>query len=475
MNIYPVLNTSVISDTVSLFLGQTGLKPPLPNPTTLVPKLIQCKGIIHYTRSGTRTVVTSENHKLKDGDFLVVAKQCKTGANYTIPVTFQKTDYAFIMGKRDSFFTNAQNYMNRRPSVINRSKPKRNTITKAVTTRSSFDDILEAVVEGKEIATPINDILIVSHARGEGMLFFKLNAGDKDKVIYLDELCPFTHSKTRTQITKREVEDHKETHIHIRGCNIGKEIKYLQFIKKIFGTNVTVTAPKHIDFFGYFSDPANSIDIKYEYMKYCFTVYQKKKVKDRNALVQLFDNKSLSDIHGKAFTTTQWKSWIPSSIHTASAKPTYTCNNPVNASMRSYIKREYRYRYKKVFTFTIRYQKGVSPPSSKSDRISVLKQSLKSHKNMQAQYPSKQCPFPEYMRHGYTSVDDMVDNLYWTISWSSSKRILIYLGRRREYQVRIPITDANNNLMLNAVPSTGNRQYTHNNILETDTRFFASA
>ena len=197
MTVYPVLNTSVISDTVSLYLSQASIKPPLKNPTTLIPKLIQCKGIIHYTRSGTRTVVNSENYKLKDGDFLVVAAQCKTGANYTIPATFQKTDYAFIMGKRDGFFTDAKNHMDRRPAVINKSNPKRNTITKSIITRNSFEEILKAVSTGKEIVTPINDVLIVSHARGEGMLFFRLNANDPDKVIYLDELCPFAHSTTR--------------------------------------------------------------------------------------------------------------------------------------------------------------------------------------------------------------------------------------------------------------------------------------
>ncbi len=475
MTVYPVLNTSVISDTVSLYLSQASIKPPLKSPTTLIPKLIQCKGIIHYTRSGTRTVVNSENFKLKDGDFLVVAKQCKTGSNYTIPVTFQKTDYAFIMGKRDSFFTNAQNYMNRRPAVINKSNPKRNTITKSITSRDSFEEILKAVSTGKEIVTPVNDILIVSHARGEGMLFFKLNAQDPDKVIYLDELCPFAHSTTRAKVTKREVEDHANTNIHIRGCNIGNEVKYLQLIKKIFGTKVTVTAPKHIDFFGYFVDPNNSIDIKYEYMMYCFNVYQTKRAANENALVKLFDNKSFSDIHGTGITTTQWKSWIPSSIHAASRKTQYTCNNPINASMKPYIQREYRYRYKVIFTFKISVPKGVNYPTAKKDQLAALKQSLQNHPEMQTNWPSKQCQFPKYMRHGYQSVNDLVDNLYWTFSWKSSKRLLICTGKRHEYQVRIPITDANNNLLINAIPSTGNRQYTHNNIIETDTRFFASA
>lgn len=475
MTVYPVLNTLGIYETVLLYLSKTGLKPPLTNPTALIPKLIQCKGIIHYTRSGTRTVVNSESFKLKEGDFLIVATQCKTGSNYTIPVTFQKADYAFIMGKRDSFFTSAQNYMNRRPAVINQSNPNRNTVTKSITSRNSFEEIIKAVSEGKEITTPINDILIVSHARGEGMLFFKLNAQDPDKVIYLDELCPFVHNKTRAKVTKRDVEDHADTNIHIRGCNIGNEVRYLQLIKKIFGTNVTVTAPKHIDFIGYFVDHGNSIDIKYECMKYCFNVFQTKRVANKNTLVQLFDNKSFSDIHGAGITTNQWNSWIPTNIHMASRKTQYACNNPINASMKRYIQREYRYRYKEIFSYGMRIQKGVTPPSGKSDRISALKQNLKKHPKMQAHYPSKQCQFPEYTRYGYQSVDDMVDNLYWTFSWSSSKRILTYTGKRREYQVRIPITDANNNLMLNSIPSTGNRQYTHNNIVETDTRFFASA
>ena len=472
MTVYPVLNTSVISDTVSLYLSQASIKPPLKSPTTLIPKLIQCKGIIHYTRSGTRTVVTSENFKLNDGDFLVVATQCKTGSNYIIPVTFQKTDYAFIMGKRDSYFAYAQNYMNRRPATINNSKPTRNTTTKSVITCNSFEEILNALVTGKEIVTPINDVLIASHARGEGMLFFRLNANDPDNTVFLDELCLFVHSTTRTKVTKKEIQDNASTNIHIRGCNIGKEVRYLRLIKQIFGTKVTVTAPKHIDYFADFN--YGNIDIKFECMFYDFTVYQKDRVKNKNSLIQLFDKKGYSDIHGNSITQKQWKAWIPTNIHVKSTKPLYSCNNPIHTKMGSYTKREYRYGYKARYTYKILISKGVNPPIKKNDQMAVLKQNLPSHPEMQTNWPSKQCQFPKYMRHGFTSAIDMVDNLYWTFSWKSSKRHLICIGKRHEYTVRIPITDAKNNLMLNSTPTTGNRQYTHNNIVETDTRFFAS-
>lgn len=469
MNVYPVLKMGA-RNTVQKYLSKRGLKPRIKNPGTTIPKLIQCKGIIHYTRSGTRKVVTSTSYAIKDGDFLVVAVKCVTGANFVIPAIFKPTDYAFIMGSQDSFFKNAKDYMNRRPCEINNTNPKRYSVTKYVTSCKSFKEILKEICKGKNIITPINDVLIVSHASGDGILFFKIDKKDRDNKIYLDQLCPYVQDTKRTKITTREMQDRASTNIHIRGCNIGNNTDYLRLIKKTFGTQVIVTAPKHIDYFGYFYY-GTVANIKYEFMLYDFVVYQKNRAANKSKLVQLFDNKSFSDIHGTGINQSKWNTWIPRNTR-KSIKARFTCNNPIHSRIGRYIKREFKYKYRTIYTYKISIPKGAKVPRGKSDRIKILKQSLPKYKEMKSDYPSSQCPYPKYLRWGFQDVDDMIDNLAWSISRKGS--ILEFIGKRYEYKVRIPITDANNNLMLNAIPSTGARQYTRNDIKIGDNRFFAS-
>lgn len=467
MPIYAVTTTDG-QITVEQFLSRPGVVPPIQNPSVRIPQLIRLNGIIHYTRSNTRTVVSSGDYQIQQGDFLVVADQIPTGQRQVLVAPFRASDYAFIMGSGDDFYSGAENFMSRRST------------TNTITSSRSLESVLNTLVLGQSITTPISNVIIVSHAREEGVISFTLNDADRDNKIYIDELCMYVHNTRRPQITPRTVRNNSDTNIYIRGCNIGRSSRFLSFIRHLFGNQVTVTAPKHEDIYFEFSlqrtmDGVVASETTYylEFMRYNFVMLQKNRVRNKDRLVQLFDDRAYQDIHGQQITRAQWTAWIPRNIHQDELEVRYRCNNPIHASMGIYIKRRFRYRHRPVYLFGLQnWVDEGSPPARQSERIEILRRELRGTREMQDTFPSEQCPYPRYHRWGYTNLDNFIDSLNWSFNWNRRTRILECRGSIHEYQLRIPITDADNNLMINAFLSTGDRQYLHHDIIETNGELF---
>ena len=82
--------------------------------------------------------------------------------------------------------------------------------------------------------------------------------------------------------------------------------------------------------------------------------------------------------------------------------------------------------------------------------------------------------FPGYERLGYSSLDDMLDNLTLTYTYASRQNELRCQYTRYEYRVLLPVRDvATGNLIFNFYPKTGTAHTAVNNMLESDTRLFA--
>jgi hypothetical protein len=458
MDVYQAIDLG-IRDTVRFFLifqndFATGM-----SAGDKISALLKCGGIIHYTRSGRSTVVKDEKFKLEEGDFLLVAEACSSGRVQVIPTTFVPTDYAFIMGQ-GAFYDVANEYMNRRPS------------TKVINPCASFESQLHTLKSGKEITTPIRNVLMVSHARGEGMLQFPLENGGTPPRTYLDQMSLFVDSTTRTTITDRVINNVADTNIFIRGCNIGKEPRYLRLIKTIFGGNVTVTAPKHYNTIGYFYHTGDGIDIKYEYMEYEFSIRTKQRITTKAALVKLFIDAHPTDIHGNPIQDARWNVWIPDNIRSPSVTVEYECTNPIHVGMASKITREYRYRHPQIYSFTIPYRKGAKVPKTETDRLADLRSQMILLPEFQPEYPAPRCPSPHYERWGYRSLDEMINGLAWTIVWNSKKGNMKFTGVRHDFMLAIPITDTSGRLMLNALATNGTKRYLYHDLEETDQRFF---
>ncbi len=468
MPTYPVRITTD-SATVTAYLTAATLDPPIQNAATRVPQLIGCNGVVHYTRSGTRTVVSQGSFEIRNGDFLVVADQCATGTDQAVVVApMRPGDYAFIMGSGDDFYDAAEYYMDRRPN------------TTTVTSAGTLEAILNTLMTGGAVTTPIANVIVVSHARQEGQLAFAANARARDDRMYLDELCMYVHDRGRPQITTRTIRNASATNIHIRGCNIGEEDRFLRLIRQIFGAQVTVTAPKHED--RYFEltmtetrgeEVVSERTYYSEFMRYNFVVKRKQRASNKNELVRHFFDLRKSDIHGNRITRAQYRSWIPNGIHPqGSVERRHRCGNPIHARAGQYITRRYRYQRKTLYTYGVPWQGEGAPPANPARRTELLREALRREPTMQANHPSQQCDMPRYQRWGYGSLNDFVDSLSWSFSWNAADSILMCTGRIHEYELRIPITDAQNNLLMNVFEGTGTRQYLHQEILETNGELF---
>lgn len=467
MHRYPVRSQTTVGE----FLRQSGLQPPFSDPDERIPALIDCGGIIHETRSGeTRAAVDSEGYGIEEGDFLVVHEECPSGEEQTITIESESSDFAFIMGS-DSFYNSASGYMARRPSTI--VVPRGNI--------DSLEEILQTIINGLQITMPIRNIFIVSHA-AEELLSFKLTNDSQETRIYPDLLCPYVSNTERPQITDRQISS--SANIHIRGCNIGKHERFLRFIKDIFGGSVTVTAPKHIDFFGGFNYSGRRG--RFEYMLYDYKVITRERVSSKSELVGLFTDKyeMETDINGNLLTEANWTDWLPaeSGLHPSGSgtrvrsSSRHGCTSPVDSQM--YVNREYHYDAQNAYDFRLSSWQtpGDDPPEEESERLDNLRTVMEGLDEMQTYYPSSSCPYPYYTRWGYDNFDDFFDALHWTTNWNSGTRIMLCTGTLHKYELRIPITDDQNSIMINAILNTGDREYMPDchDIEETNTDLFAS-
>lgn len=450
----PVYTVNDDKTTVADFLKKSSISPALENPDTLVPALIKCEGIIHYTRSGKRTVVVDENMDVERGEFLSVADVCASGDSKTLVAAVPASDYAFVM-PGDNFGSNAENYLNRRPET--------KTI-KASAAINSLDSILSTIISGSSITTPIKDVLIVSHANVGGFLFIKLRNSSLSDQIGYNELDEYLKEKNRPKITDRHLSNN--ANIHIRGCNIGRETRFLELVKKAFGDNVTVTAPKFLDNFSFLKE--GSTIHRYEHLSYDFAVFKGTAFPNRNELLKVFQNHSpaFEDLFGNAITNDQFDSWLPNNIVNNSSAE-HPCSNPVSSKLK--VVRDFIHRppvqNKPLYTVDLELD---SEPEADQQK-DILRDSLKNADTMKPSHA-----FPEYEQFGYSSYDEFIDGLDWKFKWIKEEEVLNCKGSRHVYALRIPITDKKNNLFLNALLDSGDRKYVHQQLLETDSTFFGS-
>jgi hypothetical protein len=450
---------------VSDFLSDPALRPVFSDPETRISELIRCRGIVHYTRSGIRTVVTNGSFEMQSGDFLVVATACPTGEESTFTGNLSRKDHTFIMpdNTEDPFALEAENYFSLRPNT--------NLISFRLDT---LDRLMETIYADDDVDCPINDIIIVSHANESGM-YFPVDSRDTDSFLDYDELWDYIDSGSGPQISSRTIQDN--AHVHFRGCTVGRDTRFLTKFRELYGNQITVTAPKHLDSFGHRIDTTTEDGEvieetmhNFEYMAYCFTVFNKTRLSNKNAVIRLFQDKQFTDIHGTEITRAKYNSWIPSNVN-QSSRTRHRCDVPITGVT---VSRDYRHRLRTIMNTGITYEDESDLPTGAANRLSELRSNLSQDETMQSSYE-----YPVYERWGYTSFDSFWDGLNWsTPQWDADNLELSSTGTRHEYELRVPITGptaTDNNLMINAFLDPGRGQeatYLHHDIIETDTRFF---
>ncbi len=417
-----------------------------------LPALLACGGVLHFTRGGERTEVSEEGYSVHRGDFVFVADQCPTGQAQTVTTRDFPSDFAFIMAS-DAFGTNARHYMNRRP------------VTTVAANQGSLHAIVQAVHAGAAITAPIRDLVIVSHASAGGFLFFKLFDSSAAGSVSFEDLKGYLLNASRPTITTRILR--QGANVHIRGCNIGNATPFLEKIKRVFGNHVTVTAPKFLTEYGFFQE--GSTTTRWESLAYAFTLRRAQQAASRQALITLFRQAHFADVHGTPIPDANWNTWVPQNIH-ANSSTTHACTNPVHANAPAM--RDFKYfapARRRIGPYDLELEEE---PATDAEKRQILRDSLPRLESMQDSYE-----FPEYEWYGFESAEDLVDSIRWTFTWNDEEDggLLRCVGSWHEYQVRVPITDTGNTLLVNIVDPQNPRQFLRQDLVETDTTFFGSA
>jgi hypothetical protein len=143
--------------------------------------------------------------------------------------TAVRKDYAFIMGKGDSFYTYATKYYRSQLS-------KAQVVTKARSLPAVIDYL-------NKLGTPVGNLYIVTHASPDGTLSFTR----RSRVSYGQLRSALEKPTTVFNLDEGIID--KNTTIHIKGCRIGRAKRMLELVSEAFGGKASVKAPSYVQVF----------------------------------------------------------------------------------------------------------------------------------------------------------------------------------------------------------------------------------
>jgi hypothetical protein len=315
-------------------------------------------------------------------------------------------------------------------------------------TRKTISDLLIHLEVDTTITKPVGNILLGTHGNNEGSFELGLDSSAPKNPHFSDLVAAET---SKSVFIKPPVIDLAQPAITVQfhGCRIGQAEPFMQQLKKTFGGNVLVSAPKvfdKADIHTHSSRRRGSRRVTttilgfMESLKYDYTIFQKDQFKDKAALVKAFHDKAQAGdfelMDGHAPPDDWWNNWIPTRIHQktfdTSVKVSYGQKlQPIDTDIfPTEVKYSFRARDFQIFDVP-----ATSSPKTEKDRKDLLRQALND---------LPESPFPIHMRFGYDSVDDLLDNV--TVPDAKSVKLngqpfFRFKGLRQEYNLKIPVTD----------------------------------
>jgi hypothetical protein len=325
---------------------------------------------------------------------------------------------------------------------------------------------------------PADDLLIGTHANSEGQMMVLLYPNQVD---YFNRPTDRTEYENLEQTLENTADGLARriridgsliawtapppTHsLHFRGCNLGKAVPFLTKFKQALGGHVIVKAPKHFQGVVEVGGGKGS----FEYMCYEFTVQVKARLLpkgkyqgfDKRAdLLKAFGNAGHHYIDGTRVLPAGWESWVPKDdiVTSQSFCVAMKLGCTVAGLNELTIQPNKKKQQKGAREFRVnelRSPWAFAPPASATtydDRVAELKKEIEKDPRFKATHD-----WPMFERAGYASLDAYMDGHLWYFGKANAGPITI--GRRYEYTVLFPITDAAGNLVFNFYPGPGTTQ-----------------
>lgn len=298
----------------------------------------------------------------------------------------------------------------------------------AIVTLEQFIKHLETTAS---ITKPVGSLYVVAHGNPSGWWNIQLDSSNTTTDVMYDTLEKVNTAKS-IRLADALMGNPPQGVFHVRGCNLGKAVPYLQMLKQALGGKVTVTAPIHFYAYGKFDKGA------FEYMSYEFRVVSKQKLADRAAAVAAFQAAGFTYVDKAAVPGDRWDKWVPDDIHQPETRVKfYVTPVPLFGGRKSMeLERHWHYNEIQFAPGGVGYKVYGLPadPGTPDKRLDALRAYAKNDAWL------KDGAWPRYRWVGFDSVDALVDGHDWTFSWDNGA--LVCKGTRHQYLLIVPITRA---------------------------------
>ena len=327
------------------------------------------------------------------------------------------------------------------------------------------------------ITKPVGDLVLGAHANNEGEFFIIMFPGQKGWTKYetLEESLKDTAKSIKVDNVIGFKAGDPITHsVHIKGCNLGQALPFLNKLKEAFGGGVKITAPK--TFHGATPWPAEGV---FEYIGYQFALTRTQPFPSRKAAIAEWDNAGFTLIDGSPVTTADWEALIPKD-------PNVDLRMHVNSKLgttfgkRTTVRtpREHRVVPVTFGPWTVPIPKDHPVPSEPADQVQELESHLKKAKQFLDTHP-----YPQFKREGFDRVIEFVSGYNWNCR--PDERTLKCFGTRKLYMVALAVTDpktvpqngliGDGNVIFNFYPNTKSKFTARTSAIQvTDKKLFVT-
>jgi len=402
--------------------------------------LLVSAGAITVVRGPAALTNLTAATQLLSGDKVSVASPLPV----LTPAAADYRDYCFVPGSSsDPAVATLQKIMETRPQ------------SKRLTSPASLEDFIDALSDS-DITNPIRHLYIGSHANEAGDLFMPLQGSSSPAAAIDYEALQDAGKNNILKIDPKLLEPRPSAsgqsiaaQFRVRGCRIGKAKPFLDQLKKALGGNISVNAPKHFEHVAEWSQP----DGYFEYMDYDFQLRRPKAIGTKKEMVTAFLAAGLTDIDGKPIATALINAGVPANVKKQGEQSTDTDVKVPFAPKIFKTPLSFRYHREQFRTGMSGFP--IDPdPAKLPARKAELKNQLLTDTASWPQFAATH-PFPEWMRLGYSSIDEFLDGFTWTFKYDKKKKILFFNGERHVYDLIIPITESGTTMLLcNFYPTT---------------------